>query len=226
MHPDSTPEIPYGYCKCGCGQKTKIASRNDSVSGIRKGEPRKFIFGHKPTGPANHRYKRVEKVCQTCGAGFSVRPCYAHQKFCSQACAGVALRKVTERYLVEDRGYTTPCWVWQGTGNGGGYGSIKVNNRGVPAHRWMYEQLIGPIPDGLFLDHLCRVRACVNPDHLEPVTMAENSRRGAHVKMTAEKRAEAWRLKGTMTHRQIAERLGVHHQTIYSLFSGRCWSDH
>ncbi|MDQ1426633.1 MAG: hypothetical protein QOK39_109 [Acidimicrobiaceae bacterium] len=47
----------------------------------------------------------------------------------------------------------------------------------VWVHRWSYEQLVGPIPDGLVLDHLCRVTACVNPAHLEPVTLAENFRR-------------------------------------------------
>ena len=48
----------------------------------------------------------------------------------------------------------------------------------MPAHRYAYEELVGPIPEGLQLDHLCRNRSCVNPDHLEPVTCRENLRRG------------------------------------------------
>jgi len=65
------------------------------------------------------------------------------------------------------------CWLWTGPLNPGGYGT----NGGRLAHRVVYERLIGQIPAGLTLDHLCRVRNCVNPQHLEPVTIAENLRR-------------------------------------------------
>jgi hypothetical protein len=71
------------------------------------------------------------------------------------------------------------CWLWRGALDGQGYGQLKApGNTTVRAHRWVYEQLVGPIPDGLQLDHLCRVIICVNPDHLDPVTQAENVRRG------------------------------------------------
>lgn len=77
----------------------------------------------------------------------------------------------TDRYLIEVQ---TGCWIWIGAVDRYGYGRI---HHGKHAHRVFYEQRVGPIPDGLQLDHLCRATLCVNPDHLEPVTAAENQRR-------------------------------------------------
>lgn len=70
------------------------------------------------------------------------------------------------------------CWLWTAACNRDGYGAFSVNGRMVKAHRFAYEELVGPIPDGLVIDHLCRNRECVNPAHLEPVTHVENVRRG------------------------------------------------
>lgn len=72
----------------------------------------------------------------------------------------------------------TGCWLWTGSINSQGYGRLKWAGRQVQAHRAAYEELVGPIPDGLTIDHLCRVRNCVNPAHLEPVTQRENTLRG------------------------------------------------
>jgi len=70
------------------------------------------------------------------------------------------------------------CWLWTGHVTRSGYVQLKLPSGRVYAHRWAYETFVGPIPDGLQLDHLCRVRHCVNPAHLEPVTPSENTRRG------------------------------------------------
>lgn len=71
------------------------------------------------------------------------------------------------------------CWVWTGALNTG-YGRVHVGpgRRSAYGHRVLYEMLVGPVPEGLDLDHLCRNRACCNPDHLEPVTRQENLLRG------------------------------------------------
>jgi hypothetical protein len=70
------------------------------------------------------------------------------------------------------------CWRWTGAIQGAGYGNFWVDDKCRLSHRVAYDMLVGPIPEGLELDHLCRNRECVNPAHLEPVTRTENQRRG------------------------------------------------
>ena len=70
------------------------------------------------------------------------------------------------------------CWLWTASLNDGGYGQFALDGRPHRAHRIAYELMIGPIPDGLHIDHLCRVRRCVNPYHLDPVTNEVNTARG------------------------------------------------
>jgi len=97
--------------------------------------------------------------------------------------------KVDKSGLVPDaRPDLGPCWLWTAS-RSGGYGRFSIGDGKVQAHRFAYELLVGEIPDGLDLDHLCRVRHCVNPTHLEPVTRRVNTLRGltipaAHVAKT------------------------------------------
>lgn len=76
---------------------------------------------------------------------------------------------------------TASCWHWTGSRSSKGYGLLHLTRDGrktsIRAHRFAYELLVGPVPEGLQLDHICSVRHCVNPAHLEPVTNAENTRR-------------------------------------------------
>lgn len=79
------------------------------------------------------------------------------------------------RYLREDE--STGCWVWTG-GLTRGYGRLRAHGRSLTAHRVVYEAMVGEIPEGLQLDHLCRNRACSNPEHLDPVPPRVNTLRG------------------------------------------------
>ena len=86
-----------------------------------------------------------------------------------------------ERYIPEPN---SGCWLWIGACLNTGYGEIGLGKKTLLAHRVSYEFYRGKIPDGLQIDHLCRVRCCVNPWHMEPVTIGENVRRGESVKLT------------------------------------------
>lgn len=82
--------------------------------------------------------------------------------------------------MVDKSAGASGCWLWTGKKGSKGYGLVHVDAKAgtqQQAHRAAYELTIGTIPEGLELDHLCRVRPCVNPAHLEPVTRAENMRR-------------------------------------------------
>jgi hypothetical protein len=131
--------------------------------------------------------------------------------------AGAESQRLKILYVVAENG----CWIWQGVRNHGGYGKWGGNG----AHRVMYERLVGPVPHGLQLDHLCRNRACVNPEHLEPVTAKENQRRGSRARLTAEDVAAIRGLAGTMTQRAIAKRFGVGQDHVSRIIARKVWGD-
>lgn len=83
------------------------------------------------------------------------------------------LDRLADKFTVGDG-----CWQWQAARKPSGYGVFRDAGKNRPAHRVVYEVFVGPVPAGLDLDHLCRNRGCVRPDHLEPVTRSENLRRG------------------------------------------------
>ena len=92
-----------------------------------------------------------------------------------------ALPRVIDTRIIENE---HGCWVWQSKLSSGNlsphYGSVWWSGKAHPAHRFVYERLVEDIPAGLILDHLCMVKPCVNPEHLEAIKQGENVRRGAY----------------------------------------------
>jgi ribosomal protein L37E len=82
----------------------------------------------------------------------------------------------------------TPCWIWTGRGQRDGYGLISngAAHTSIPAHKFVYELKVGPVPDGLELDHLCEIKRCIRPEHVEPVTNGENQLRAARARSRRE----------------------------------------
>jgi HNH endonuclease len=90
----------------------------------------------------------------------------------------------------------TGCWVWQKALTELGYARIGLKGKARHAHKVSYETFVGPVPKGLELDHVCKVRCCVNPAHLEPVTRYENMRRSS-----------VWQYRKVKTHCQRGHEL-------------------
>ena len=96
----------------------------------------------------------------------------------SQVKKNARLTPLWERIQNYEPEPNTGCWIWRGACDSSGYAQTFGGGRYLKVHRVMFEAHRGPIPSGLQLDHLCRVRCCINPAHLEPVTPRENTMRG------------------------------------------------
>lgn len=124
--------------------------------------------------------------CESCGTYRKLRHPGAAGRMCRGCAAGMAsaaavpantrppIDRFAEKVATSE---LDDCWHWIATCQPNGYGAFGSSGVTHRAHRWSYEHFVGPIPDGLPLDHLCRNRACVNPEHLEPVTHQVNTRR-------------------------------------------------
>jgi hypothetical protein len=120
----------------------------------------------------------------------------------------------------------TGCLLWRGRLTDDGYPEATINGATLRLHRYAWEYVNGPVPEGMVLDHRCRSRACLNPHHLEPVTPAENVRRGALARLTP------WHVgllkrfatAGLMSDRELAAVFGISVSHAGNIRSGRRWA--
>lgn len=122
-------------------------------------------------------------------------------------------------YRVEDRGFSTPCWIWIHYTNGHGYGKVGIGGRVRLAHAAMYEQEVGPITNGSECDHLCRVPPCIRPSHIELVRHRENVRRGRAQKLSYED-VLAIRADDRSSY-VVAREFGISHGYAWAIQAGR-----
>lgn len=140
---------------------------------------------------------RVRDTCSFEGCGNLSKAhglCGGHLR---QRSKDLPLAPLTRRALGFDQRFwskvnkTESCWIWVGGHKELGYGLFKLEGRTRQAHRVAYETMVGAIPEGLFLDHKCRTPACVNPEHLRPVTHKQNMEH-----QTGEHRVSRSRIRG------------------------------
>jgi hypothetical protein len=117
----------------------------------------------------------------------------------------------------------TGCWEWLGAKQRG-YGVLRKSGKNILAHRHAYVEKKGPIPKGMFLDHICRNPACMNVNHLEVVTPAENVRRGNSAKLTLDQ--VLYIRESRDIHRAIlAKKFGVEKDTITGIWACESWKE-
>lgn len=225
--PDSTRDIQYGYCHCGCGQKTTIPQETHRGMGRVAGQPMRYVSGHnriiRGEGP------NPSGLCQ-CGCGertnlapFTVRARGEIGGKPLRFVAGHQRRKTSPAYEVDPQ---TGCWNWLRVRDHGGYGRTFRAGRLVGAHRAEWERVNGAVPGGMMLDHMCRNPQCVNPDHLRIVTNAENVRCGNTAKITADdvRRIRALVTSG-MTQSKAAVMFGIGQTHVSRIVRREVWKD-
>lgn len=158
--------------------------------------------------------RSIDGLC-VCGCG---EPAVYAEAHCDRK---FGARITRTDYEIMDCGYETPCWIWKGrlvpT-----YRNTTVRGRSIYAHRAMYIQEKGPIPKDYVIDHLCRIRCCIRPEHLEAVTVAENQRRASAVLTERDVKEIRSSAEGAHT---LARRYGVKVNAIWAVRKRGTWKD-
>lgn len=211
MSDDITPTSgpnPSGLCMCGCGRTTTLSPRNRSDHfGVKRGQHNCYMPGHG---------RRPSK-------GTGVTKKYPHKPG-----PGRRQPRTTPPKTAYEVDPVTGCWLWKYHLDRDGYGRVKAGRKSYGAHRFAFIAARGPIPEGLQIDHLCRNRACINPDHMELVVCLENIRRGLLCRLSPEDAAHIRWLAARdnpPTDRQLGAWFGVTAPNIRAVRIGMTWRD-
>lgn len=153
-------------------QRSALAEANAAKTGCPSGHP---------YDDQNTMFRKTDgaRICRACGR-LRGRERYARLRTERQSdrVAAPRTKPTGVPYLDSHIDMADDCWEWRGYVNPNGYGVARIGGHSRQAHRAVYATINGEVPDYLVLDHLCRNRRCVNPDHLEPVTSKTNILRG------------------------------------------------
>lgn len=207
--PYDTSDIPYGYCHCGCGEKTSIAKKTSTREGVKKGEPHKFARCHNSRFLYGHR---VEKFWNQVNKNGSIP---AHNPSLGS------------------------CWEWTGRLDHMGYGRFRFEHKRWLTHRLSWKFTNGTLDPNICVLHKCDNPLCLNPDHLFLGTLKDNSEdmvakgrqgrprgelQGRH-KLTW-KQVELIRTRyasGGVTQQQLADEIGTTQGNIGRIVRGEMW---
>ena len=223
-------------CECGCGEVPPVATKTNRLEGRVKGEQSRFVLGHNRRKPGwAERIKTPTSSDGFCECGCGQRTLAAPKTDRSKGWVkGRPLRFalghnaiVTNHprrllspsdYTVQDRGYTSPCWIWNGA-PAGPYGHCRVGIDGGydAAHRAYYERFVGPLRERDHLHHLCEQPPCVNPDHLQPLTPFHHL--SLHHRKLSDEQVRAIR-DDKRSLKAIAEEYGMSQNYICSIRTG------
>lgn len=196
--------------------------------GIFRGKPLRYRQGHGNASSPERRAAAIGTGLCACGCG-QPTPIATYTNVSNNAVKGHPRRFIPshtsrrknpmEMHVVDASG----CWLWSGRVNPiNGYGYFGPRE----AHRVVYEKAKGPIPPGHEIDHLCRVRNCVNPNHLEAVLPIVNKRRSTSTKLTIEQAAVIRALTASgRRHKEIAAVFGISRRLVGHIHGGTLWAD-
>lgn len=205
---------PGGLCKCGCGQRTNISKQTNARRGYVSGEPMDYIRGHSSfRTPVEMRGFRP--LC-ACGCGEQVNISRSVWR------RGHHRKADYPGFKTEDRGYITPCEIWQGTISYQGYPRYERGYGSVLVHRQVYIETSGTPPPGMDVHHLCEQTSCIRLDHLHLRSRADHVR--AHRGVSPEKHQAILSAirSGGESQAAIARRFGVSKSHIWRLRKDLC----
>jgi hypothetical protein len=227
-------------CECGCGAETPLASKTNRALGHVKGQSMRFLRGHNRRA-ADWSLRGRDPLANAtglclCGCGQATaiatktdrskgwikgQPlAYArgHNATITNRPRRVAVSE--DDWTVEDRGYETPCWIWKGKSRASGrsdHRKVGIDGHYESAHAAVYRRLVGPVPRGHELHHLCEQQACVRPVHLRPLTKSAHS--SLHARKLSDDQVRAIRVDRRPL-REIAAEYGINWRYASSVRSG------